>query len=112
MILEVSFLALKDQCRDSLPTLLVFFHRGQIPLNFFLCASRLPVSTVNTLFVLYAVDDINYPGKIMSRMDKKEICFTPGSGRSAVIYFRHAKCGLKRQEINQEDNKSSFFWEG
>lgn len=65
----------------------------------------------NTLFVLYAVDDINYPGKIINRMDK-EIRFTRGSGRSAVIYFRHAKCGLKRQEMNQEDTKSYFLGKG
>lgn len=111
MILEVSFLAPKDQCRTFLPTLLVFFHRGQIPLSFFLCTSRLPVSTMcNTLFVLYAADDINYPGKIISRMDKEKR-FTPGSGRRAVIYFRYAKWGLKRQEMNQED-KSYFFGEG
>lgn len=65
----------------------------------------------NTLFVRYAVDDINYPGKIINRMDK-EIRFTRGSGRSAVIYFRHAKCGLKRQEMNQEDTKSYFLGKG
>lgn len=91
----------------------VFLHRGQIlpeDIFFSLHASTPTDNYVqHTLLVLFPEDSINYAGKIINRMDKKELHFMHGPGWSTVIYFRYDEQRHKRQKMNQ-GNIKSYFW--